>query len=109
VVSKKRISDSLREAVLARDSRFVCVYCLTGRKTRRGRRVLVTLDHVLAESRKGKVRATNLVKCCLRCNGDKHNMHLDLWAQQLERDTGLAAGDTMLRVYRQQFATIPSE
>lgn len=106
---KTRIKTRIRKDVLARDARFICVYCLTGRPTRTGKPVSITLDHVRSEARDGKTIATNLVKSCRRCNNDKHVTDLDLWAQQLERDTGLRASETQARVFCQMFATIPSQ
>lgn len=106
---KTHIPAATRRNVLARDARFTCVYCITGRPSRRSKRVVITLDHVVSEARKGKTIETNLVKACKRCNDDKHTMHLDLWTMQLERDTGLKASDTQQRVLAQQFAPIPSD
>lgn len=113
---KTRVPAKLRSLIFARDAAFVCVYCLSGRTCRNDSVVYITVDHVIAEARGGKTFpvenggvkvALNLVKCCKRCNDDKHNMSLDLWFLQLERDTGLRPEDVSLRVFRQTLTHLP--
>lgn len=106
---KQSIPAKVRAAIMARDAAFRCVYCIFGRPSRNGRPYRVTLDHVKAEARGGKAIVINLVKCCARCNDDKHLMPLHLWVRMLEEDTGLDAEETTLRTYQQMFATIEEE
>lgn len=109
MADKTSIPVKIRNAVLARDARFLCVYCITGRPSRNGRPYRVTLDHVQAEARGGKTIKINLVKCCARCNDDKHVMPLHLWARMLSEDTGLDHDGIVLRALQQMFAPTPEE
>ena len=73
-----RISVLTRPNIYARD-RYLCQYCgakegstkiVNGKPTR----VVLTLDHILPESRGGAFSWTNLCACCVSCNrckGDK--------------------------------------
>ncbi len=101
--SKKKIPTRVRRAVLQRDAAFRCVYCIFGRASRNGQPYRATCDHVQPEARGGAAVETNLVKCCQRCNDDKHIMPLHLWVRMLAEDTGLDADETTLRTYQQLF------
>ncbi|MCU0655804.1 MAG: HNH endonuclease [Polyangiaceae bacterium] len=102
--SKKKIPAKVRATVLRRDGAFRCVYCIFGRTSRNGQPYRATCDHVRPEARGGATVENNLVKCCQRCNDDKHVMPLHLWVRMLEEDTGLDPDETTLRTYQQMFA-----
>ena len=102
---KKKIPARVRRAVLRRDERFLCVYCITGRASRNGEPYRATCDHVRPEARGGATVEHNLVKCCQRCNDDKHVMPLHLWVRMLTEDTGLDVDEIALRTLQQMFAT----
>lgn len=107
--TKQSIPAKVRRAIMRRDARLLCVYCITGRSSRNGRPYRATLDHVQAEARGGATVEINLVKCCARCNDDKHVMPLHLWARMLSEDTGLDHDGILVRTYQQMFAPIPEE
>lgn len=81
--SRKKIPATLRAAVFARDG-AACVYCGA-----RGRRVALTLDHVLPHSRGGPDDGSNLVTACEDCNGERGVMPIDIFAVYLSRYKGV--------------------
>jgi len=102
--AKKKIPAKIRASVLRRDMAFRCVYCVFGRQSRNGAPYQATCDHVQPEARGGASVEINLVKCCARCNDDKHVMPLHLWVRMLAEDTGLDADEITTRTYQQMFA-----
>lgn len=102
---KKKIPARVRRAVMMRDAAFRCVYCIFGRPSRNGTTYQATCDHVQPEARGGASVEVNLVKCCARCNDDKHVMPLHLWVRMLTEDTGLDPDQITTRTYQQMFAT----
>ena len=101
--AKKKIPARVRRAVMQRDAAFRCVYCIAGRPSRNGQPYRATCDHVQPEARGGAAIEANLVKCCQRCNDDKHVMPLHLWVRMLSEDTGLDADEITLRTLQQMF------
>ncbi len=63
---------------------FYCPYCGVDLDGSDG--IFSTKDHIVPRSRGGGNRASNLVKACPRCNGDKGNKTLLEWLWILERD-----------------------
>ena len=68
---------NLKGFVMARDQR-TCVYCRAKTK--------LTLDHVVARSRGGGNRHTNIVCACAPCNDDKNNQDVETWLTATGRD-----------------------
>ena len=79
---EKRLAIYIRDGVR-------CVYCRMG--PRDGRRL--SLDHREPYSTGGTTDHTNLITCCLNCNGARNNRPLERWAttavrQRVERLLG---------------------
>jgi 5-methylcytosine-specific restriction endonuclease McrA len=97
------IPERTRDNVMRRDAAFACVFCI------RGRGMGTCVDHVRSDFRNGPTVEINLVKSCGFCNLIKGVIDLDLFARQLQRDTGgrLRWRDTVARVKRQLALPIP--
>lgn len=65
-----------RENVYRRDN-HECVYC--GENNRK----LLTLDHVVPQSKGGKNRWDNLVTACKKCNGEKSDLTLEEYGKKI--------------------------
>ena len=57
----------------------ICYYC---KKTTPARQL--TMDHIVALSRGGKSRKSNLVPCCKSCNNQKKNLLPFEWEEFLD-------------------------
>jgi len=65
-----------RENVYKRDN-YECVYC--GNSTQK----LLTLDHVIPQSKGGKNTWDNLVTACKQCNSEKADLSLEEYGKQI--------------------------
>jgi CRISPR/Cas system Type II protein with McrA/HNH and RuvC-like nuclease domain len=65
-----------RENVYKRDG-YCCVYC--GNDNRK----ILTLDHVIPQSKGGKDTWENLVTACRKCNGEKSNLTLEEYGKKI--------------------------
>ena len=65
-----------RENVYKRDN-FECVYC--GQSNLK----LLTLDHVIPQSKGGKNSWDNLVTACRKCNGEKSDLTLQEYGKEI--------------------------
>jgi hypothetical protein len=65
-----------RENVYRRDN-YECVYC--GCSTQK----LLTLDHVIPQSKGGKNSWDNLVTACKQCNGEKSDLTLEEYGKEI--------------------------
>ena len=82
-----RISILTRANIYARD-RYLCQYCGAkegSSRTIHGKpvKVILTLDHILPESRGGPWTWDNLVSCCRECNLDKGDRTPEEWGHPL--------------------------
>ena len=82
-----RISILTRPNIYARD-RYLCQYCgakegstrvINGKPSK----VVLTLDHILPESRGGPWTWDNLCSCCVSCNRDKGDRTPEEWGHPL--------------------------
>lgn len=65
-----------RENIFKRDG-YCCVYC--GMDNRR----VLTIDHVIPQSKGGKDVWENLVTACKRCNGEKSDLTLEEYGKEI--------------------------
>lgn len=76
-VNTKHVNVPLtRENVFKRDQ-YTCVYCEeTNRK-------VLTIDHVIPQSKGGPNTWENLVTACKKCNGEKANLSLEEYGKEI--------------------------
>jgi len=67
-----------RQNIYKRDN-FECVYCGEGNKK------LLTLDHVIPQSKGGPNRWDNLVTACKKCNGEKSDLTLEEYGKPIPK------------------------
>jgi 5-methylcytosine-specific restriction endonuclease McrA len=80
-----RISETIRDEVIARDKR-ICQYCGKGKLYKRQ----LHLDHIIPESADGQFTPSNLIVACKACNTRKGNKPQSLYIsdrlKQIERE-----------------------
>ncbi|MCZ2808925.1 MAG: HNH endonuclease [Candidatus Bathyarchaeota archaeon] len=64
-------SNSIREYVKEREKKDICIYC--------GKRIDLTLEHILPRSRGGPDTTENAVFVCKSCNSSKGDKRLYEW------------------------------
>ena len=67
-----------RENIYRRDN-FECVYC------QENNRRLLTLDHVIPQSKGGPNTWENLVTACKKCNGEKSDLTLEEYGKEIPK------------------------
>jgi 5-methylcytosine-specific restriction endonuclease McrA len=87
----KWIRPAKRLALYARDG-LACVYC--GKDVESA---MLSLDHILPRELGGGHEATNLVTCCLGCNGSRKDMPMRAWLRVL-RSRGIDTTGMALKV-----------
>lgn len=79
-VARTSIPKPFTRHVLNRDG-FTCVYCGTSsdEKTEASRKAVLSIDHIVPESRGGSASVDNLVCCCRKCNSEKNDRTPEEW------------------------------
>ena len=66
--------------VLNRDN-YTCVYCGTesDQATEASRKAILSIDHIIPETRGGSASVANLACCCRKCNNEKNDRTPEEW------------------------------
>lgn len=78
--ARTNIPKPIARAVLTRDG-YQCVYCgeQSSAEKEAGKRPILSIDHLIPESRGGACNMANLVTCCRACNNEKNDRTPGEW------------------------------